>query len=97
MDFIVKLLPSKELLTGVIYNSILVIVDRLTKFVYFVLYLEASTAEQLVDTILRIVVVQYGMLEEFLTDRDKLFTSTFWQLLMNLMGVYYKMLTSYYL
>ena len=96
MDFIVKLPPSKEPLTGVVYDSILVIVDRLTKFAYFVLYIEALTAEQLADTILRIVVAQHGMPEEFLTDRDKLFTSTFWQSLMNLMGVYHKMSTSYH-
>jgi hypothetical protein len=31
MDFITKLLASKDLITGVEYNSILTIVDRLTK------------------------------------------------------------------
>ena len=38
IDFIVKLLKSKELIIKVIYNSILVIVDRLTKFTYFIPY-----------------------------------------------------------
>ena len=31
MDFITKLLPSKDLATGIEYDSILIIVDRLTK------------------------------------------------------------------
>jgi hypothetical protein len=31
MDFITKLLASKDLVIGVKYNSILIIVDRLTK------------------------------------------------------------------
>jgi hypothetical protein len=31
MDFITKLLPSKDLAIGVEYDSILIIVDRLTK------------------------------------------------------------------
>ena len=38
MDFIVKLLELEELMTKVVYNSILVIVDRLTKFAYFIPY-----------------------------------------------------------
>ena len=39
IDFIVKLLELEELIIKVIYNSILVIVDRLTKFTYFILYI----------------------------------------------------------
>jgi hypothetical protein len=40
MDFITKLLASKDLVTGVEYNSILTIVDRLTKWSYFLPYRE---------------------------------------------------------
>ena len=40
MDFITKLLPSKDLVTGIEYDSILIIVDRLTKWTYFLLYKE---------------------------------------------------------
>jgi len=45
MDFIIKLSLSKDLLTGVKYDSILVIVNRLIKYVYFVSYLKGATAE----------------------------------------------------
>ena len=38
IDFIVKLLKLEELIIKVIYDSILVIVDRLIKFAYFVPY-----------------------------------------------------------
>ena len=38
IDFIVKLLELEELIIKVVYDSILVIVDRLTKFTYFVPY-----------------------------------------------------------
>ena len=38
MDFIVKLLKLEELMMKVVYDSILVMVDRLTKFAYFVPY-----------------------------------------------------------
>jgi hypothetical protein len=42
LDFVVKLPGSVEPLTGVIYDSILVITERLTKYGYFVPYKEAQ-------------------------------------------------------
>jgi len=52
LDFIVKLPLSKDLLTGVEYDSILVITERLTKYGYFIPYLEASDAKALAYTFL---------------------------------------------
>jgi hypothetical protein len=39
----------------------------------FILYLESTTVEQLADIIIRELVSKFGMLEEFITNRDKLF------------------------
>ena len=77
-DFIVKLPQSKEPMTGTKYDAILVIVDRLTKYAYFIPYQEASTAEDLAYTFLRTVVSQHGLLKEIISDRDKLFMLKFW-------------------
>jgi len=52
LDFIVKLPLSKDPLTGVEYDSILVITERLTKYGYFIPYLEASDAKALAYTFL---------------------------------------------
>ena len=52
MNFIVKLSLSKKPLTEVFYNSILTIVDWLTKEVHFILYKKASNAEELAYTFL---------------------------------------------
>ena len=52
MNFIVKLPPSKKLLTGVFYNSILTIVDQLIKEVQFILYKKVSNTEELAYTFL---------------------------------------------
>ena len=52
MNFIVKLLLSKKLLTKVIYNLILIIVDWLIKKVRFLSYKEVSDAEELTYTLL---------------------------------------------
>ena len=53
LDFVVKLLLSKDLLTRVEYDSILVITDRLTKYAYMILYIEASTTKQMAFTFIR--------------------------------------------
>ena len=40
IDFITKLPPSRDSTTGAEYDSILIMVDRLTKWTYFLLYKE---------------------------------------------------------
>jgi hypothetical protein len=47
LDFIIKLSLSKEPMIEVIYDSIIVVTDRLTKYAYFISYLESSLAEDL--------------------------------------------------
>jgi hypothetical protein len=83
LDFIVKLLLLKEALTGITYNSILVVTNRLIKYAYFLFYKEGSTAEDLVYTFNRNVIANYGILEEIINNRDKLFISNFWKSLIN--------------
>lgn len=95
-DFVVKLPISKEPVTHVAYDSILVITDRLTKYAYFVPYKEATNAEDLAYTFLKIVVANHGTPEEIISDRDKLFTSKFWSTLMALLGTKLKMSTSFH-
>jgi hypothetical protein len=73
LDFVVKLLLSRDLITRIEYDFILVITDRLTKYTYMILYLEASTAEDLAYTFLRVVVANYSALEEMISDRNKFF------------------------
>ena len=55
LDFIVKLLLLKEPLTGISYNDILVIMNRLTKYVYLISYKEASNAEDLAYIFIKII------------------------------------------
>jgi hypothetical protein len=83
LDFIVKLPPSKEALTGVTYDSILVIIDRLIKYTYFISYKEDLTVEELVYTFNRNIIVNYKIPEEIISNRDKLFISNFWKLLID--------------
>ena len=56
------------------YNSILVIIDILTKYTYLELYKEVSTIEDLVYIFNKIVIVRHRILDKIVLDRDKLFT-----------------------
>ena len=71
----VKLPVSKEPLTNVNYDSILVITDRLTKYEYFLPYKEASSAEELTYTFLCVIAANHRLPEEIIFNRNKLFMS----------------------
>ena len=74
MDFITRLLPSIEAYTGVSHDTILVIVDRLTKYTYFILCKATLIAKQLGFLVLDRLIRYYGIPKVFVIDRDKLFT-----------------------
>jgi RNase H-like domain found in reverse transcriptase/Reverse transcriptase (RNA-dependent DNA polymerase)/Integrase zinc binding domain/Chromo (CHRromatin Organisation MOdifier) domain len=96
MDFIVKLPKSKEPMTQKEYDSILVVTDRLTKYGYFIPYLEESTAEDLAYMFMKHIIANHGIPEEIISDRDKLFTSKFWKSLMDQIGIHHKLSTAYH-
>ena len=62
LDFITKLSLSKKLITGATYNFIMVVTDRLTKYVYFIPYFKSSLAEDLAYMFYKYVVANYGFL-----------------------------------
>jgi hypothetical protein len=97
LDFVIKLPLFKKLITGVIYDSIMVVTDRLTKYAYFIPYLENSLAEDLAYMFYKHVVANYGFPQRIISNRDKLFISRFWKSLIDLSGVYHKLLTAYHL
>ena len=47
------------------------------KYVYIILYKEASIVEDLVQVLLKIVFIYYRVLDEIISDRDKLFILKF--------------------
>jgi hypothetical protein len=77
LDFIVKLLPSVKLITKVVFDSILVIIDRLTKYGYFILYKESLLAEELAYTFNKHIIGNHEILKKIISNRDKLFTLRF--------------------
>ena len=75
MNFIVKLSLLKKLLTKVFYNLILIIVNWLMTEVWFMLYKKVLNAEELVYIFLRNVTTLQDLLDEIISDRNKLFMS----------------------
>ena len=92
-----KLSSSKKLLTKVIYNLILTIINQLIKKARFILYLEALNAKELVYTFLRNITAFNRLLEKIISNRDKLFIFNFWTLLIRQLEMKYKLSTVYYL
>jgi hypothetical protein len=59
LDFVIKLSLSKKLITGVIYDSIMVVINRLTKYAYFIPYFESFSAEDLAYIFYKHIVANY--------------------------------------
>ena len=83
-------------MTKVVYNLILVITNRLTKYGYFIPYKEASLAKNLAYIFYKYMVGNYGLPEEIISDQNKLFILKFWKSLINLVGTKHNLSTSYY-
>ena len=47
MDWIIKLLLLREFIINIVYNSILIIIDKFIKYIYFLLYIEELGIENL--------------------------------------------------
>jgi hypothetical protein len=62
---------------GVTYNLILVIINRLIKYAYFISYKEGLTIEELIYIFNKNIIANYGILKEIINNKDKLFISNF--------------------
>ena len=77
MNFITKLLKSKDLIILEVYDTIIVIVDRLTKYAIILPFKEKYNTKQLAFLLLDRLIRDYSILELITLDRDKLFTSNY--------------------
>ncbi|GKA60124.1 putative reverse transcriptase domain-containing protein [Tanacetum coccineum] len=91
MDFITKLprTPSG-------YDSIWVIVDRLTKSAHFIPMNEKYKMEKLTRLYLKEIVCRHGVPMSIISDRDPRFASRFWRSLQKSLGTNLDMSTAYH-
>ncbi|GJU45004.1 retrovirus-related pol polyprotein from transposon TNT 1-94 [Tanacetum coccineum] len=91
MDFVMKLPKSSQ---G--YDTIWVIVDRLTKSAIFVPMRETDPMDKLARIYLKEVVTRHGIPLSIICDRDPRFASNFWRSLQNALGTSLDMSTAYH-
>ena len=96
MDFITKLPGSMDPATSEVYDSILVVVDRLTKNNEFIPFKETYDAEQLSFIILDRLLRHHGLPDSITSDRDKLFTSAYWRTFTAELGIKLKLSTAFH-
>ena len=59
------------------YNIILVVVDKCTKWGYFIIYIEEITAKDLIKVYTKEIFVRYRLLAKIISDRDPKFVLEF--------------------
>ncbi|GKA37369.1 reverse transcriptase domain-containing protein, partial [Tanacetum coccineum] len=91
MDFVTKLPKSSQ---G--YDTIWVIVDRLTKSAIFTPMRETDPLDKLARMYLKEVVTRHGIPVSIICDRDPRFASNFWRSLQNALGTNLDMSTAYH-
>ncbi|GJY12070.1 putative reverse transcriptase domain-containing protein [Tanacetum coccineum] len=91
MDFVTKLPKTSQ---G--YDTIWVIVDRLTKSAIFTPIRETDPLDKLARIYLKEVVARHGIPVSIICDRDPRFASNFWRSLQNALGTNLDMSTAYH-
>ncbi|GKA62202.1 reverse transcriptase domain-containing protein [Tanacetum coccineum] len=91
MDFITKLPKTTN---G--YDTIWVIVDRLTKSAHFLPIRETDLMERLMKLYMKEVVTRHGVHVSIISDRDGRFTSLFWKALHKALGTRLNLSTTYH-
>ena len=78
------------------YTVIMVVVDRLSKYAHFVALKHPYTAITIAKAFVANVVRLHGIPTAIVSDRDKVFVSSFWQALFQLQGTKLRMSSSYH-
>lgn len=71
--YFIEQLPKSE---G--YDTILVVVDRFSKYAHFLALKHSFTATQVANPLMDQVVKLHGFPKSIMSDYDKIFTSAFW-------------------
>ncbi|GJT52985.1 putative reverse transcriptase domain-containing protein [Tanacetum coccineum] len=94
--YVNKCLTCAKVKTATGQDTILVIVDHLTKSAHFLPMREDDTLKKLIRQYLKEVVSRHGVLVLIISDRDGKFTSHFWKSINKALGTQLDMSTAYH-
>ena len=72
-----KLPKLKDPITKQEYNSIFIIVDKFTKWGYFITYIEEILVKDIAQVYIKEVFLKYRVLDKIILDKDTRFILTF--------------------
>ena len=96
MYFVTRLLISTNWKSDS-YNSILVIVDKLTNMINYELVIVIINTPGLAKVILNVVVWHHGLLNSIVSDKSSLFISKFWSSFCYFLDIKRQLSTAFYL
>ena len=96
MDFVTGLLISTNWKKNS-YNSILVIIDWLTKTIHYEPVKTTTNAPGLAEVIIDVIICHHDLRDSIITDRGFLFISKFWSSLCYFLGIKQRLSTAFYL
>ena len=77
MNFIIKLLKSRNSTINVTYDVILVIVNRFIKYTHLILFKKKYTTNQLNFIVLNQMIRYHEIFLKIISDKNKFFTSNY--------------------
>ena len=72
-----KLLKLKDPITDQKHDMIFIIINKFTKWGYFIIYIEEISAEDIAQIYIKKVFLKYGVLAKIILDRDTRFIIIF--------------------
>ena len=72
-----NLLKLKDLITSQEHDIIFIIVDKFTKWGYFIAYTEEILAEDIIQIYIKEIFIRYRVLVKIISDRDTRFIVVF--------------------
>ena len=96
-DFIVKLLRLKDSITRQEYDSIFIIINKFTKWGYFITYIKEILVKNMVQVYIKEVFARYRVLNKIILNKDTRFILAFWQVFIAEQGIKIVILIAYYL
>ena len=86
----------KDPVTGQLHNAILVIINKLMKWGYFIAYTEEILAENVTQIYVKEVFIQHRLLKKIILNRDPRFMAIFWKIFLAEQRVWVIILTVYH-